>query len=626
MPESVFASNSPLVGYLQRLVRQLPGVVWATDTELRFTLSDGSGLDSLHVRPGELVGTSLYEYFHTQKENFPTIAAHRRALNGEVVNYVQTWSGRTYQVHLEPLRNAANDIAGCVGIALDITEQHRVETELKLATQRYRGLAESTLDIIYVLDREGRLTYANRAAANYIGIDPNRLVGRSQRELFPPEMAERHLDRVRRVLETGRVVEEDEHFTFGPREVWLSVRLMPMHDEDGQVTSIMGVCRDITQRKEAERWLADKRDELEREVQRRTEDLVQANAALRESRDELQTIYDGMVDGVVILDIETRATHQVNPALCRMLGYTAEELIALPDEDIYPPGEAPYWMAQFDEHAAGRASRNEGVPLVRKDGSVLLADITTSRIEYKGRECLIAFLRDVTERHRAEEALRREKQSLARLLRAVDHDRQIIAYEIHDGLAQLIAGALMQFQTFASARDRKPEKAEEAFQTAMQILRDSHREVRHLISGVRPPILDEFGLLAAISNLVDGFSGRGGPEIEYTAEVDFERLAKVEENSIYRIVQEALTNSWQHSGSPRIRLRLEQHDDQLHLTIQDWGTGFHKERVHDDHFGLHGISERARMLGGRAEIETRPGEGTRIAVQVPVIERDPAEE
>jgi PAS domain S-box-containing protein len=482
------------------------------------------------------------------------------------------------------------------------------------------------LDLIYVLDAQGCLTYANRAAANYLGIEPEKLVGRSLRELFPPEMAQRRLEQIRRVFATGQVFEEDELFTLGTSEVWLNVRLMPVRDEEGQVTSIMGVCRDITQRKEAERWLADKRDELEREIQRRTEDLISVNAALRASRDELQTIYDGMVDGVVILDVETREAYRVNPALCRMLGYTAEELIALPDEQVYPPGEATYWMARLDEHAAGRVSRNESVPLVRKDGTTLLADITTSCIEYKGRRCLIAFLRDVTERHRAEEALRREKRSLARLLRAVDHDRQIIAYEIHDGLAQLIAGALMQFQAFAGARERNPEKAEQAFQTAMQILRDSHREVRTLISGVRPPILDEFGLLAAIGNLVDGFAARGGPAIEYRTEVDFERLAKVEENSIYRIVQEALSNAWQHSGSSRISVQLKQRGDDLHVTVQDWGSGFQQEHVRDDHFGLHGIGERARMLGGRAEVESRPGQGTRITVQVPVIESEEMED
>ena len=120
---------------------------------------------------------------------------------------------------------------------------------------RYRTLAESTSDIVYILDKDGVLLYANRSAAERIGISQEALVGKKQEDLFPPELARSHAEHIRRVFQTAEAGEMDELIQFGPDTFWLNIRSIPLKDEQGRVVSVMGVGRDITDRKLAEQEL-----------------------------------------------------------------------------------------------------------------------------------------------------------------------------------------------------------------------------------------------------------------------------------------------------------------------------------------------------------------------------------
>ncbi len=224
---------------------------------------------------------------------------------------------------------------------------------------------------------------------------------------------------------------------------------------------------------------------------------------------------------------------------------------------------------------------------------------------------------DIHERKQVQETLERERRTLRRMLRASDHERQLIAYDIHDGLAQKLAAALMQLQSCQHFCKQQPEKAKNLYEFGLEMLRQAHAEARRLISGVRPPILDESGITAAIAHLVhDQGNGR---EIEFQSRVSFNRLPDILENALYRIAQEALSNACKHSCSQKVRLSLVQENVQVQLEVQDWGVGFDSMIVGADRFGLEGIRERARLLGGTARIESELGRGTLVAVALPLI-------
>ncbi len=198
-----------------------------------------------------------------------------------------------------------------------------------------------------------------------------------------------------------------------------------VRDEQGDPAYVAMVMADITDRKRAEE-------------------------ALRQSYEEHRAIYDGMFEGLVILDSETKQIVRVNASLCRMLGYTEEELLSMSITDIHPANEAAATLARVQSRAAGNAREDTNVPFLRKDGSVFYADITGNSLTYGGRPSVLGLFRDITERKQSLEALQREHRTLKHLLQSSDHERQLIAYEIHDGLAQQLAGAIMQFQDSTS--------------------------------------------------------------------------------------------------------------------------------------------------------------------------------
>ncbi len=495
--------------------------------------------------------------------------------------------------------------------------QH-AEAALAESEARYRLLAESTDDIIAVTDPSGTLRYANRAAALQIGLSPDEIVGKRQQDLFPPPVAAKHVERIERVCRTGEAFQEDERFQFGPEVVWLNVHLIPLHDARGQVTSVMTVSRNITVQKGAEEVLQQARDELEAKVKDRTAELSKAN-------EQLQAIYDGMFDGLLIVDLKTRRIVRANPSICRMLGYPEAELLSMSLADIHPAEAMPAIVERLRARAEGRSPGHAVWRVIRKDGGMLHADIASHAVTYNGRPCVAGFFRDITERKRANEALRQERRTLKHMLRASDHERQLIAYDIHDGLAQHLAGAVMQFQTFEHLRGSEPQQAADAFHAGMTLLRQAHLEARRLISGVRPPILDESGIVAAIAHLVGEWSTASAPRIEFHSKVRFHRLAPILENAIYRIVQEGLSNARKHSKSEEVHIRLRQRGSRVRIEIHDSGTGFDPHAIPDTGYGLRGIRERARVLGGKCRVQSKPGEGTALAVELPVVVHDEGE-
>lgn len=258
--------------------------------------------------------------------------------------------------------------------------------------------------------------------------------------------------------------------------------------------------------------------------------------------------------------------------------------------------------------------------MLRKDGSIFHAEVAGALIMYNGRRCAMGFFRDITERKQAYEALERERRTLLHMLQASDHERQIISYEIHDGLAQQLAAAIMQFQVHDVLRESDPQQGATVYAVAVQLVQQAHTEARRLISGVRPPALDEAGVAVAISHLVHEPRNPKAPAVEYHDDVQFNRLPTILENAVYRIAQEAVSNACRHSRSEKVRVSLRQEGDLLELEVQDWGIGFDPAEVDEDHFGLEGIKERTRLLGGEIDIQTEPGKGTRIRAELPIIE------
>ena len=225
---------------------------------------------------------------------------------------------------------------------------------------------------------------------------------------------------------------------------------------------------------------------------------------------------------------------------------------------------------------------------------------------------------NVLDRQKTDHELQREKQFLRELLDLHERERKLVAYEIHDGLAQKLAGALLRLQSILPHKNENDEEYN-LFQSGLDLLTQSVDETRRLISGLRPPILDESGIIAAIDYLVCEQCQQNKPEIVFQHDLSCQRLAPPLETALFRVVQEAVTNACRHSHTDKIKVTLGEENGFIRLDVQDWGIGFDPNGIPHERYGLRGIQERVRLLGGNATVEAAPKQGARISVKLPLL-------
>ena len=282
----------------------------------------------------------------------------------------------------------------------DITARKEAEDALRESEKRYRTLAEASRDVIYIINRDDVVEYLNSNAAAQLGLDCQVIIGRPRSVLFPPDIVEQQGARLRQVLDTGEPLRVENRAYSRDQEGWQDTFLVPLKDDEGNVVAVMGVSRDITERKQAEE-------------------------ALKESEARYRGLVEGANDLVWRIDLQGCFTF-VNSAVKRLAGYDPEELLGKRFEDFLEPRSSEVAAASFERRLSEKLGR-EGVALElvhrRKDGSVFQGEIVTAPIfDLDGRLLEIqGVTRDITERKHAEEALR-ESEEKYRALFESSHD------------------------------------------------------------------------------------------------------------------------------------------------------------------------------------------------------------
>lgn len=224
------------------------------------------------------------------------------------------------------------------------------------------------------------------------------------------------------------------------------------------------------------------------------------------------------------------------------------------------------------------------------------------------------------EQQRAEHELRDKQQFLEQLLDSHERDRQLIAYEVHDGFVQSLTGALMHMEAGQYKQGPMQPEAKQECDRAAKLVRNSIDEARRLISGLRPPILDEQGTVAAIDYLIQEHQMSGGPPVDFRYDDQCERLSPLIEGVVFRLTQEALTNIRRHAEAEHVEINIQQVNERVQLTIHDDGKGFDPEEISKKSFGLRGMKERAEAVHGKIDIDSTPGAGTLITIELPRLD------
>ena len=627
------------------LAEAIPHPVWRSDAEGRQIDCNRRWEEYTGQTPEEAQGDGWMKALHPDDVAWAVQRKREDVGGGDIYQAeyrLRRASDNSYHWYLAraiPRRDANGTIIGWFGSATNIEDQKRAqealaETEAQLLeAQEIASLGSGVVDLT-----TGRITTSTVVDRIFgIPVDYEKTIDQWVTFVHPDERQEM-LDYLREVAAEKKPFDREYRIVrHGDEQVrWVHGRGRLQLNEGGQPISILGTVQDITERKRAEEALQKAHDELEQRVEERTAELAKANEelqreieerrraeeSLRLSEKQTRLLLDSLPVGVAAI-LDGRIVY-VNPATVRLYGAARlDELLGMDVLKLLPDDRRPILSNDLERHL----SRSEAVQphdgaILRSDGTRLEVEASAAPLDLDGRPGALIAFRDITERKRAEEALRKEHRNLRHMLRSSDNERQLIAYEIHDGLAQQLAGAIMQFDAFDHLKDIKPKQAADAYHAAITMLRQGHFETRRLIAGVRPPILDEAGVAEAVSHLVHEQSRDKGPKIEYRSSVDFDRLDQTLENAIYRITQEALTNACKHSQSEKVRISLLQHGDRIRIEIRDWGVGFDPKTVPKSRFGLEGIRQRARLLGGKCSIRSKAGKGTRVTVTLPVVPRD----
>ncbi|MHC4398567.1 MAG: PAS domain-containing sensor histidine kinase [Planctomycetota bacterium] len=475
---------------------------------------------------------------------------------------------------------------------------------------------------------DGRILRANRVLCDMLGYSEEELTGRPIMEVTHPDDVERTSSLIRRVID-GEIPGyslEKRYLRKDGRVVWVNVTVSAARDAEGTMLYGLAMIEDITQQKHAREKL---REAEHRYIADHVADVIWT-AEFGEAETNTQAGAGRSTTDLDGLPVPIRLSY-VSPSVRTLLGYTPEEMLERPLRHFFAADSYEFLKAELArDFAAGQYEPSVlELELVTKEGAKKWCEVSSTYYRNEEDEVvgMLGVTRDVAERKRVERALQEKDRALTkehvhlrRLLDIHERDRQVLAYELHDGFIPPLTAAAMQCEASGSgAKSGDSPDAAECCQRAVHLLRQSIDEARRLMSGLRPAALDQFGVVRAIEGFVLETDRSGETEIDLQCDVTFDRLARPLELALFRVVQEGVTNALRHSRSDRVVVRLHETGDRVCVEVRDWGKGFDLEETAQKGFGLEGVKERARLFGGSCEIESRPGGGTRLRVQLPFL-------
>lgn len=412
--------------------------------------------------------------------------------------------------------------------------------------------------------------------------------------LLHPEDAEHVITMVQQAL-TQRSEYADEFRIIRPDsgEVrWLCNHGRARYDEDGTPLALFGTVQDVTARKRIEQAL------LESEARYRA--VVE---------DQTEVITRCLPDGTFTF---------VNDVYCRLFGTSRDELIGRSWQPVAVADDIP----MIEEQLRSLAPDN---PVVVIENRVLVASgnvrwmqfVNRGYFDHDGKLIETQSVgRDITDRKLAEESLR----LYARRLVEIDEElRRTLAAELHDEIGRdLTALGISAAIIEGSLPDGGNRKLSERLKDMRSMLESVSRTIQGMMAELRPPVLDDYGLPAALRWYCDLFALRMGLAVELDIADDFPRLAPAKELALFRIAQEALGNVSKHANAKTVRVSLERTGVVVQMAVGDDGCGMDPDKVVDQHehthWGLTIMRERAQAIGGNLEIGTASGRGTTITV------------
>jgi len=360
-------------------------------------------------------------------------------------------------------------------------------------------------------------------------------------------------------------------------------------------------------------------DSLRKERVHRTQ-LEMAQQELRASEQRYRELFENAHDAIWLHDLQENII-AANKFLVGLTGYTLEELRGIKASDLIAGGciDSVKDIADLflGDEATGHLS---DAPLVKKDKSEACVQLSTNPVLRNGQ--IVGFqhiARDVTEQKRMQENLRFYLQQATK---AQEEERKRISREIHDEAIQALVVHARRLDTLASNVKGLSEEDRLRLEELWREASDIMRRLRRLGQDLRPPVLERLGLLPALEWLASDVTGYSGIATKVDVLGTQRRFSEEIELVLFRIVQEALRNVWRHAEATQAEVVVEFDEGKTKITVGDNGKGFSLPKTigdlaRDGKLGLAGMQERVQLIGGTLRVQSQPGKGTSITVEVP---------
>lgn len=512
---------------------------------------------------------------------------------------------RDFVARTVPVLDPDNHVQEWVGICFDITEQKMHEAQLSDSEERYRNLVDIAPDMIFV-HQQGRIIFMNPAGLRMLRAPSlESVIGKNAIDLAHPDFHDIIRERIRQTASGQKVPTMEQklvRFDGSIVDAEVGATGFLYHGQP----AVQVVARDITARLRAQEALraSETRFHL---VTRATTDVVYdwdmtTNAIWWNENLRIQFGYEGKPEDLGI----TFWTSLIHPDDAKRIDASLSGAVA---------GGKKFWADEY------RFRRTDGSYANVLDRGYLVHDAAGQAVR------MIGAMMDITDRKQTEQRLRDSREQARALTghleRIREDERTRIAREIHDELGQALTGLKMDLSWFASRLPNQPVLADKS--TAMLKLIDSTvHAVRRLSTELRPAILDNLGLIPAIEWLAQEFQKRTGVNCEFITDNEELTLDEQRTTALFRICQEALTNVTRYAQASAVSIELHSVGEQIALRIHDNGRGISEAETRGTKsFGLLGMRERARLLGGTFDIRGENGAGTTLTVRIPAPQAAP---
>jgi PAS domain S-box-containing protein len=598
-------------------------------------------------RRSELIGRSIYlftEYLHNEAIDEAMRGGHQWA--GTVTRKLKDGSTRTAYLLLHPIKDDAGVPGEYAGIHLDITE-HTLSSD----DTRYEELLRNLPDGVVVLQRE-RIVFANPTAVKILGYESeNELTD----VLFTSFVASQSRSFAGEIYEKGMAGEvpiagNDIKFLTKTNET-VDLEVNSMHLRWNREPAVLLSLRDVADRKKAEReqaqWLWEQ--ELLNSVERQLLSTVDLPKVLDMIVHHARLLVRADIAAVLTIDPEKgsyrwlamKGNSGPYPTAFLPLSQAAKEFYHESEPRIIQDLTSPSLRAHIDFPLfhEERIATVVQYPLMR--GSIVFGHLTLGyRKHYELAERLLKLIQSFNERAtvailNAElyDQLRQRTKTLQQLyetrMQAQEEERRRIAAELHDSLGQLLSSIRLHIEILQDTENADIQSDEEHMKEIRSLLDNAITEARNISYDLRPSILDDFGLIPALEVLCEKFSARTGMNVSFHSHNLEARLKIQLETALYRIAQEALNNVQKHAAATQVNVQIIRTPTTVNLVIEDDGTGFDPRRVGDPHcvgideqavagMGLVSMRERTAYFNGTFTVDSTPGKGTDIIVEIPL--------